>query len=144
MNQTPNYQLNLWEGEDRILREDFNADNAKIEAALTETMALAQEAPFAVGVLEGYDGSADVTVNLGKQPKMVMVGNRLGWTNIITTNSTSSRAAHSVALPGYPGYLSSQSGGTGTTVVLQVTSTGFTVSAGLVPTLAPYYYLALL
>ena len=34
MNQTPNYQLNLWEGEDRILREDFNADNAKIEAAI--------------------------------------------------------------------------------------------------------------
>ena len=36
MEQTQNYQLNLWEGEDRILREDFNADNMKTEQALAE------------------------------------------------------------------------------------------------------------
>ncbi|NBI10538.1 hypothetical protein D1641_11015 [Colidextribacter sp. OB.20] len=34
MNTTPNYQLSQWEAEDRVLRTDFNADNAKIEAAL--------------------------------------------------------------------------------------------------------------
>lgn len=34
MNQTTNYQLSQWDGEDRILREDFNADNVKIDAAL--------------------------------------------------------------------------------------------------------------
>lgn len=34
MEQTTNYQLSQWEGEDRILREDFNADNAKVDAAL--------------------------------------------------------------------------------------------------------------
>ena len=34
MNQTENYQLSLWDPEDRIQRTDFNADNAKIEAAL--------------------------------------------------------------------------------------------------------------
>ena len=34
MNATPNYQLNQWEAEDRVLRTDFNADNAKIDAAL--------------------------------------------------------------------------------------------------------------
>ena len=33
-NQTPNYQLSQWSGDDRILMEDFNADNAKIDAAL--------------------------------------------------------------------------------------------------------------
>ena len=142
MNQTPNYQLNLWEGEDRILREDFNADNAKIEAALTETMALAQEAPFAIGVLD-YDGSKNVTVNLGKQPKMVIVGNRLGLTNIITTNGSSSSCAHAVAMPGYPGYLSTLSSNAGTTEILKVTSTGFTLYSGMKDTLAPYYYLAL-
>ena len=32
--QTANYQLSQWDAEDRILREDFNADNAKIDAAL--------------------------------------------------------------------------------------------------------------
>lgn len=34
MNQTKKYQLNLWDKTDRIQMEDFNADNAKIEAAL--------------------------------------------------------------------------------------------------------------
>ena len=34
MEQTTNYGLNQWNGEDRILREDFNADNAKLEQAL--------------------------------------------------------------------------------------------------------------
>lgn len=36
MQQTSNYQLNQWEGTDRILRTDFNADNAKIDAAIAE------------------------------------------------------------------------------------------------------------
>lgn len=34
MNQTSRYKLNQWDPEDRILREDFNADNAKLETAL--------------------------------------------------------------------------------------------------------------
>ena len=33
-NQTPNYQLSQWERSDKIQMEDFNADNAKIDAAL--------------------------------------------------------------------------------------------------------------
>ena len=31
---TSNYQLCQWEANDRVLRTDFNADNAKIDAAL--------------------------------------------------------------------------------------------------------------
>ena len=34
MEQTANYHLSQWKGEDRILAEDFNADNAKVDAAL--------------------------------------------------------------------------------------------------------------
>ena len=34
LNQTTNYQLSQWEATDRILMSDFNADNAKIDAAL--------------------------------------------------------------------------------------------------------------
>ena len=34
MNQTTHYQLNQWEAADRILMADFNADNAKLDAAL--------------------------------------------------------------------------------------------------------------
>lgn len=36
MEQTTNYQLSQWDEKDRILREDFNADNAKTEQALAE------------------------------------------------------------------------------------------------------------
>ena len=34
MNFTQNYQLNQWEALDKVQRTDFNADNAKIDAAL--------------------------------------------------------------------------------------------------------------
>ena len=34
MKYTKNYQLNQWDAADRVLREDFNRDNAAIEAAL--------------------------------------------------------------------------------------------------------------
>ena len=34
LQQTTNYQLSQWAAEDRILRTDFNSDNAKIDAAL--------------------------------------------------------------------------------------------------------------
>ena len=39
MNYTQNYQLNQWEATDRVLRTDFNSDNAKIDAAIAETKA---------------------------------------------------------------------------------------------------------
>ena len=35
-NQTTNYQLNQWEPTDQVLRTDFNADNAKVDAALAD------------------------------------------------------------------------------------------------------------
>ena len=34
MKYTEHYQLNQWDAADRVLREDFNADNAKLDAAL--------------------------------------------------------------------------------------------------------------
>ena len=33
-NHTPNYNLNQWQATDRVIRTDFNKDNAKIDAAL--------------------------------------------------------------------------------------------------------------
>lgn len=36
MKKTKNYGLNHWDETDRILREDFNTDNAKIDAALLQ------------------------------------------------------------------------------------------------------------
>ncbi len=34
LKETTNYKLNQWERHDRVLMDDFNADNAKIDAAL--------------------------------------------------------------------------------------------------------------
>lgn len=44
MQQTANYQLNQWDGEDRIMRVDFNSDNAKIDAALQQNAAALSQA----------------------------------------------------------------------------------------------------
>ena len=44
MTKTTNYQLNQWDPTDRVLREDFNEDNRKIEEALIEIQA---KNPFA-------------------------------------------------------------------------------------------------
>ena len=49
MNQTTNYQLNQWDPDDKVLRTDFNADNAKIDAALAS---LAETAEEHTGALE--------------------------------------------------------------------------------------------
>ena len=54
MNTTEHYQLNQWEGSDRIMREDFNADNRKTEEALTEN--IRTEAVEALTAL-GYSGA---------------------------------------------------------------------------------------
>lgn len=40
MRKTEHYQLNQWEKTDRILMEDFNGDNAKLDAALAALRAL--------------------------------------------------------------------------------------------------------
>lgn len=42
MKQTPQYQLCQWENMDRILMEDFNRDNAKLDAALNGKFGPAQ------------------------------------------------------------------------------------------------------
>ena len=50
MRQTANYQLSQWDAEDRILREDFNSDNKKID----ETMAALKAGNY-------FEKLADVT-----------------------------------------------------------------------------------
>ena len=132
MTKTPNYALPQWERTDQVKMSDFN-----------EAFAILDAARPAIGVLEGYDGKSDLTVDLGRQPRMVMVGSRLGWNNTIASTSTYCRPGHSVALPGCPGYRSYLTSEKGTEVILEVTETGFTVHSGFYEGYAPYYYLAL-
>ena len=42
MNKTANFQLNQWEKTDRVMMEDFNADNAKLDAALFSKLGRAE------------------------------------------------------------------------------------------------------
>ena len=80
MEQTTHFQLNQWAASDRIQREDFNADNAKIETALADldqrTEAL-ETAGF--GNCRLYcaayagDGKTSRTFTFPKPPKLVLL-----------------------------------------------------------------------
>ena len=85
-NYTENYQLNQWEPEDKVVRTDFNADNAKIDAALgalaaekadvSALTALTQVVAGKLSLIAGSyhgDGTASRTIALGATPKAVFI-----------------------------------------------------------------------
>lgn len=86
MEQTENYQLSLWNKDDRILMERFNGDNAKIDAALqaektaretavaTLTAAVAKCGNCQI-YFESYTGSgtANRTFTFPKKPLMILL-----------------------------------------------------------------------
>ena len=73
MTKTTNYQLNQWAKSDRIRMDDFNADNAKIDAALKEVADNAAQAPkIHFGSYTG-DGASSRVISLGTTPKAVLV-----------------------------------------------------------------------
>ena len=74
MTKTEHYQLNQWEKTDRVLREDFNEDNRKIEAALT---ALSSDR-IVIGSYIGDGTSETRIINLPFTPKIVMVSGYYG------------------------------------------------------------------
>ena len=101
MNQTENYQLSLWDAEDRIQRTDFNADNAKIEAALgalktaseSQGTTLAQHAA-AIAKLgncqlytTSYTGNgnqnAAITLTFPQPPRLLVVSGNSGANTLI-------------------------------------------------------------
>lgn len=69
MEQTSNYQLNQWAESDRILRTDFNSDNAKIDAALAELGAFRLES----GTYVGTGGITGGPLTFSKPPVVAMV-----------------------------------------------------------------------
>ena len=108
-NHTPNYQLSQWERDDRILMEDFNADNAKIDAAIAghegRVAALEQQAPHwgncQVYAAE-YKGSGEYgeehpnTLTFPKKPVLITIFNSNGRAEFrIFPNSTN----HSYSTP---------------------------------------------
>ena len=80
MTQTPNFQLNQWSGTDYVRRTDFNADNAKIDAALNQK----GNCRIVTGSYTGtgkYGANAPNTLTFEASPKAVFLicGNWRGW-----------------------------------------------------------------
>jgi len=71
MTKTTNYQLNQWAKSDRIMMDDFNADNLKIDTALGSM------AQVVLGSYTG-DGTTLRTVELGFTPRAVYVTDARG------------------------------------------------------------------
>lgn len=74
MKQTEQYQLSQWEQEDRILREDFNANNAKVDAALKAVAEQVLGSPRLVsGTYSGTGENVSVHYSLGMQPSLLLL-----------------------------------------------------------------------
>ena len=121
MNHTTNYNLNQWEADDRITREDFNADNAAIDAAL-KTIADSAEGgtEIAFGTYVG-DGTLNRKISLSFTPRVVLVMRNDGLTraNLNTYGG--------LALTGAPSSsYYNENGGNAVAIV----SGGFEVSSG--------------
>ena len=66
-NQTTNYQLNQWEPTDPVFRTDFNVDNAKLDAALTDRNCCFYTAAY-VG-----NGNSSRTHTFPRKPAFVVI-----------------------------------------------------------------------
>ena len=102
-NQTPNYALNQWERDDRVLMDDFNADNAKIDAALKlQADLLAEKGNCTIGVFtyQGtgtYGMSTPTRITFPKMPAAyIVVGSAL-----LVGGGGSTRASLSYSFGGY-------------------------------------------
>ena len=81
-NYTTNYQLNQWEPTDQVLRTDFNADNAKLEAALVEHAAALSCRGNCQVYLHTYTGtgtSGPLSYTFPHKPMLFMVQGGDSW-----------------------------------------------------------------
>ena len=128
-NHTTNYDLNQWEGTDKVLRTEFNADNAKIDAALKANAdAIAAEAAareagetkFIVGHYIGTGASGSIHYTVGAKPKFLFLA-------VMSDKSGAHYcgllAAENFYLPFY-----SSTGMTGQTGMITFTDDGFTIN----------------
>jgi len=115
MQHTTNYNLNQWEDGDVVRREDFNADNAAIDAALKSVSdAAAGAARLYIGTYTG-NGTTSRFYRLGFQPKAVLVVASTG----VFYNSGNYYGG--LAMPDHAVITGNNS------TVLEVTTDGFTV-----------------
>ena len=84
MTKTEHYQLNQWDAADRVLREDFNSDNQKIDAALAQLQNTKGNCQLVTGSYTGtgtYGSSHKNTLTFSKAPLLLFIaGDRVMWT----------------------------------------------------------------
>ena len=126
MKRTQHYQLSQWEKSDKVLMEDFNADNAKIDAAIRAEAdtraaavravneALREKIKMAAGTYTG-DGQESRFISLGFTPKVVFVA--LNYGNMYSDG----HICGGIAFTGHPA-------GNGTQHAVEIAPGGFNVS----------------
>ncbi len=83
-NVTANYGLNQWEAEDAVRRVDFNADNAKIDAALKDAAdALSEEVSARTAAV-----SAEISARMSAVSSLNYSLSRRGNCDVRTTSYT--------------------------------------------------------
>ena len=111
MNRTTNYKLCQWEADDKVQRTDFNADNAKLDAAIK---AVAQRAAaletgkadkaqclrIITGSFTGTGSADPVHISIGARPRLLLIAtnNTIGNSNekarFVTENGINIRFTH--------------------------------------------------
>ena len=110
MTKTTNYQLNQWAKSDRIMMDDFNSDNKKIDAALAALK-------VSVGTYTGTGDTNTQQITLGFQPRIVLIlPNRSGLADNMAA----------LLFPDKPQINNAQTNNIGT-----ITPTGFEVTEAL-------------
>lgn len=134
-NKTTHYALCQWQPDDPVLREDFNADNTKIDGLLKALDQKAYQLTPVFGTYAGTHSDNTQTINVGFKPSFVLVMPNGGY------NVNAKKLDYSMAFTGRD------------SENLTLTSSGFTVkgslnyadSQGLTETIYknPYRYMAL-
>ena len=82
MTDTQHYQLNQWAADDQVLRTDFNADNAKIDAALGAVKGCNCQLYFQAYTRNGENGP--VVHTFPYRPMAVIIMNSSGSTRMFS------------------------------------------------------------
>ena len=109
MTKTTNYQLNQWVKSDRIMMDDFNADNTKIDAALKANADTAAAASAAVALcgnckiyctsFVGTGTAAAPTMTFPHKPLIIFVSGRDALNLIAWRGQSGSRILESPSSP---------------------------------------------
>ena len=117
---TANYGLHQWVPGDNFLRTDFNTDFQKIDAGIKAAKATADvKAEIVTGTYTG-DGTQNRLINLGFQPRAVLVEDQRGARN------SSGSLLGGLAVPGGPVFVLNATSGQLNAV--EITAKGFYIS----------------